>query len=297
MIRIRFHGRGGHGTKTAARIVGTAAFLSGFQVQDAPIYGAERRGAAVVAFTRIDSQRILERGVIEQPDLIVLADETLLEFPEAEVLANQQTASAIFVNAPLAAALIARHGIVAPVIAVDVTELALRMLGSASSLSGGLAAAAARMTGVIGHPQLVDAVREEFAQLKLGVAQIEANVELASLVFARVTPVILRPHPQAIAAEMAEVRHDHPLLASPSVLHAGNAVSRNTGSWRVERPVVDPEVCTCCGLCFVRCPDGAIVLDEDGFPVIDYDHCKGCMICQQVCPLRAIHCEQETRAW
>ena len=77
MIRIRFHGRGGHGTKTASRIVGTAAFLGGYQAQDSPFYGAERRGAAVVAYTRIDQDPILERGLIEQPDFIILADETL----------------------------------------------------------------------------------------------------------------------------------------------------------------------------------------------------------------------------
>ncbi|MDH5576003.1 MAG: 2-oxoacid:acceptor oxidoreductase family protein, partial [Nitrospirota bacterium] len=59
MIRIRFHGRGGHGVKTASRIVGTAAFLAGYQVQDSPIYGAERRGAPVTAFTRIDTTSIL----------------------------------------------------------------------------------------------------------------------------------------------------------------------------------------------------------------------------------------------
>ena len=53
-----------------------------------------------------------------------------------------------------------------------------------------------------------------------------------------------------------------PSSPSPSVLHAGNAVARPTGSWRVERPVVDPDICTRCGLCFVRCPDGAIALDE-----------------------------------
>ena len=62
MIRIRFHGRGGHGVKTASRIAGTAAFAAGFEVQDSPIYGAERRGAAVAAFTRIDTEQILERG-------------------------------------------------------------------------------------------------------------------------------------------------------------------------------------------------------------------------------------------
>ncbi len=90
MIRIRFHGRGGHGVKTASRIVGTAAFLAGFQVQDSPVYGAERRGAAVVGFTRFGEEAILERGVIAHPDLIVVADETLLHDAAAGVLVGQE---------------------------------------------------------------------------------------------------------------------------------------------------------------------------------------------------------------
>ena len=83
MIRIRFHGRGGHGIKTASRILGTAAFMTGYQVQDSPVYGAERRGAAIAAYTRIDQEPILERGVIDQPDVIVLGDETLFDDPGA----------------------------------------------------------------------------------------------------------------------------------------------------------------------------------------------------------------------
>ena len=49
MERIRFHGRGGQGAKTASRIVGMAAFLEGDVAQDSPVYGAERRGAPVAA--------------------------------------------------------------------------------------------------------------------------------------------------------------------------------------------------------------------------------------------------------
>jgi Pyruvate/2-oxoacid:ferredoxin oxidoreductase gamma subunit len=45
MFRIRFHARGGQGIKTASRILGTAFFLEGYEVQDSPRYGAERRGA------------------------------------------------------------------------------------------------------------------------------------------------------------------------------------------------------------------------------------------------------------
>src|SRR5436309_8292611 len=50
MRRIRFHGRGGQGMKTASRILGSAAFHAGFIVQDSPVYGAERRGAPMAAF-------------------------------------------------------------------------------------------------------------------------------------------------------------------------------------------------------------------------------------------------------
>ncbi|MFQ5836162.1 MAG: pyruvate ferredoxin oxidoreductase, partial [bacterium] len=32
MIRVRFHGRGGQGIKTASRILGTAAFLEDYYV-------------------------------------------------------------------------------------------------------------------------------------------------------------------------------------------------------------------------------------------------------------------------
>jgi len=42
MYRIRFHGRGGQGIKTAANILGSAFFGEGFEVQDAPRYGAKR---------------------------------------------------------------------------------------------------------------------------------------------------------------------------------------------------------------------------------------------------------------
>jgi len=63
MLRIRFHGRGGQGMKTASRIVSTAAFREGLSAQDSPIYGAERRGAPVAAFTRITNTPSIDYAV------------------------------------------------------------------------------------------------------------------------------------------------------------------------------------------------------------------------------------------
>ncbi|MFP4200641.1 MAG: 4Fe-4S binding protein [Clostridia bacterium] len=40
-----------------------------------------------------------------------------------------------------------------------------------------------------------------------------------------------------------------------------------------------------CRLCWIYCPDSAIMTNEDGEVVgIDYDHCKGCGICAVECP-------------
>ena len=140
-------------------------------------------------------------------------------------------------------------------------------------------------------------MQEEFSDLRLTDQEIAANVEVGQRVYAKLSPVKIREPAKTGPADLFDIPYSNPVLGSPSVLHAGSAIERKTGTWRVERPVIDTDVCTRCGLCYVRCPDGAIALDDEGFPVIDYDHCKGCMICRQVCPLRAVESERETKAW
>lgn len=281
--------------KTASRIVGTGAFLEGHQVQDSPVYGAERRGAPVTSFTRIDGESILERGAISQPDLIVVADRTLLEDAGAHVLAGQEAASTVFVNAA------SREGFeeVKPQLIVhDLTSPTVRALGRASALSAGLGAAAARLSGRVSEGNMVAALREELGSLRLGPEEIARNEELAREVFGALPVVEIAGKPLETAAVLHRVGYDGPRIGSPSIFTAGNAELRRTGSWRVERPEIDYDRCIRCGLCFVRCPDGAIALDENGYPVIDYDHCKGCMICRQICPVAGgIESHKETEAW
>jgi pyruvate ferredoxin oxidoreductase gamma subunit len=77
MYEIRIHGRGGQGVKTTARILGRAAFLAGYEIQDFAIYGAERRGAPVASFCRMDKTRILTRGYIFNPDAVIVLDPTI----------------------------------------------------------------------------------------------------------------------------------------------------------------------------------------------------------------------------
>ena len=97
-VRIRFHGRGGQGMKTASRILGTAFFMAGYEVQDAPRYGAERRGAPIFAYVRADKSPVNERGIISQPDLVVVADDTLVAMPAAGVLQGVDEHSVLLIN-------------------------------------------------------------------------------------------------------------------------------------------------------------------------------------------------------
>lgn len=66
-----------------------------------------------------------------------------------------------------------------------------------------------------------------------------------------------------------------------------------TGSWRTERPVLDRAKCIRCLLCWLYCPEGAVVRGEDDSIDIDYSYCKGCMICARECPVRAIAAAEE----
>lgn len=297
MIRIRFHGRGGHGVKTAARIVGTAAFLAGYEVQDSPVYGAERRGAAVTASARIDKSPILERGIIDAPDLIVIADETLLHDRGAAVLRGQESASAVFVNAGADGDLAQRCGIKPRLVTHDISARTLEILGKASALSAGLGAAAAQLTGVVSDEQLVAAIREELGELHAAEELIEKNVQVARAVFAALPVVSFESKALEPVGTVRSVGYDEAALGTASIVAPGNAQRQKTGAWRVERPEIDYDVCTKCGLCVLGCPDAAVALNKEGFPIIDYDHCKGCMICAQLCPLHGIARVKEVQAW
>ncbi len=66
-----------------------------------------------------------------------------------------------------------------------------------------------------------------------------------------------------------------------------------TGSWRIMRPVRDPEKCNDCDLCWLYCPDGAIA--RSGYD-IDYEYCKGCGICAEACKVAAIDMVRETES-
>ena len=79
------------------------------------------------------------------------------------------------------------------------------------------------------------------------------------------------------------------------VLKGGSAHEYSTGGWRKLRPVVDLGKCTNCLICWVMCPDSAVVVEGGKMVGFDLEHCKGCGICAAECPdkIRAIKMEEE----
>jgi len=73
----------------------------------------------------------------------------------------------------------------------------------------------------------------------------------------------------------------------------GNSLEVKTGTWRALRPVINHEKCTKCLLCWIYCPDNAIIRHEDNSVDINYDYCKGCGICARECPVKAIEMVEE----
>jgi pyruvate ferredoxin oxidoreductase gamma subunit len=78
-LEIRWHGRAGQGVVTAA--VTLADVLSsekGIYVQAFPEFGAEKRGAPILAFNRISQKPIRTHSQVYYPDIIMVTDPSLL---------------------------------------------------------------------------------------------------------------------------------------------------------------------------------------------------------------------------
>jgi len=301
MFRIRFHGRGGQGMKTASRILGSAFFAEGYEVQDAPRYGAERRGAPIFAYVRAAREPIKERGNIVEPDLVVVADDTLVPIPAAGVLAGLGARTVLLIrsadSAPEWKTRLKLEGSVltlpVPTGAADRADL--------PTVGARCAGAAARLTGAIGRESLAAALAAELAPL--GDEAVAKNVDEACAAFDAMAEHagVVR---EAAERDVADLRapgwvaleFEPAEVSAPDIFAAATSVQVKTGLWRTMRPVIDASRCKrCVWVCGTLCPDGAIHADADGRPSIDYDHCKGCLICSAVCPPHAIDAVPEAK--
>jgi 2-oxoacid:acceptor oxidoreductase gamma subunit (pyruvate/2-ketoisovalerate family) len=82
---------------TAASILAEAAYYEGYRgVTSAPFFGAERRGAPIIATTRFGWEPIRTFSLVEEPDVVVVLDETLLKV--VNVTAGMRSDGIVIVN-------------------------------------------------------------------------------------------------------------------------------------------------------------------------------------------------------
>jgi pyruvate ferredoxin oxidoreductase gamma subunit len=288
MIGVRLAGRGGQGIKSAAHIIGTAAFLSGRHVQDQPAYGAERRGAPITAHIRISDEPILDRGYIEEPALLVIADESLLSEGSLDVLAGVTDRTVVLVNTPkIAAQISVDYHLSTHLIAADLSHIAEETL-KRPVVGPAVAGATGRLLG-LPLDDVEQALTLEFEEIGLAGEELASNARLVRMAYESQSPLErLWTSPKSTEQVFVELAYDGPEISTCSITSPGNARERNVGEWSRFKPVINYDKCTRCRICFVYCPDSAITIGVDDLPVIDYNACKGCDICYTECPVKVI---------
>ena len=129
LIEIRWHGRGGQGTKTASLLLADAAFNTGKYIQGFPEYGPERMGAPITAYNRISDEPITVHSNIYYPDYVVVVDDTLLD--SVDVTAGLKEDGAIVINSTLENSVLKEKlkGYSGAIYKIDARKISMETLG------------------------------------------------------------------------------------------------------------------------------------------------------------------------
>ncbi|MCE4605017.1 MAG: 2-oxoacid:acceptor oxidoreductase family protein [Desulfurococcales archaeon] len=179
LLEIRFHGRGGQGAVTAANILADAAVREGKYAQAFPHFGAERRGAPVVAFARISSKPIELHSRIEEPDIVVVLDGML--FKLVNVTAGLKNDGVIVANSRRSPRIEGSY----KVYCVDATGIAIQkglVVSGWPVVNTVMLGALSKVTGIVGIDSLSDVILSRFPEDVAG-RNIEAMKSAAESVY------------------------------------------------------------------------------------------------------------------
>ncbi|HTP51983.1 MAG TPA: 2-oxoacid:acceptor oxidoreductase family protein [Anaeromyxobacteraceae bacterium] len=163
MFEIRWHGRGGQGAVTAAKILADAAFRSGFAgVASAPSFGSERRGAPITASTRLSSAPVRLHSQVSEPDIVIVLDDTLLGV--ANAARGLRPGGVLIVNTARPASALEVPGNVR-VVTADVSAAAQAaglVVAGAPMVNTAILGTFAAATGLVSMERLRDAIAASF---------------------------------------------------------------------------------------------------------------------------------------
>ena len=176
MVEIRWHGRGGQGTVTAAKVLADACLSSGRHVQAFPEYGPERAGAPLRAYNRISSKELRMHCPVLNPQIVSVVDATLLDSIN---VADGSTKDAIFVvntakdPKEIRAKLKAEAG--QKVFTIDATKIAIDCIGRALP-NAPMLGAICKATNLVSLESLLEDVKKSFGK-KFAQKIIDGNIE------------------------------------------------------------------------------------------------------------------------
>ena len=174
MYEIRIHSRGGEGGVTAARLLALSAIHDGKYATACPFYGAERRGAPIVSFVRINDIPIKIYSQIKKPDMVVVLDASVMDV--VDVLQGLKKGGRVFINSASK-----REFSGYSTSHVDLTGIALRenlVIAGSPILDAPMLGALAKM-GIISVDSAKKSIREMFAD--------ERNVKAAETAYREIS--------------------------------------------------------------------------------------------------------------
>ncbi len=181
LIEIRWHGRGGQGSKTAALLLADVAFSTGMYVQGFPEYGPERMGAPITAYNRLSTTPIRVHSNIYQPDYVVVVDETLLD--SVHVTDGLKKEGAIIINTtrPKEELLAKLNGYAGQIFTIDARKISMETLGNYFPNSPMLAAIV-KVSKIMDEERFLEEMRKSYAhKFATKPEVIEGNMNALSL--------------------------------------------------------------------------------------------------------------------
>ncbi len=173
-VEIRWHGRGGQGTVTAAKALAEAALTGGKFIQAFPEYGPERAGAPIRVYSRIGANEITIHCPVRTPGIVVVLDPTLLG--AVDVLEGAKDEATVIVNTAHSVDELkaSRDWGNRKVFAVDANKISLECIGRVMPNTP-ILGAMVKATNIVTLEMLLDDIRINFAK-KFSEKIIEGNI-------------------------------------------------------------------------------------------------------------------------
>ncbi len=181
LIEIMWLGRGGQGGVTASRILALASFLEGKYATAFPLFGAERRGAPIKAFTRISNNQIYIHSLIYKADYVVILDQRLLKM--VNVFENLKERGVLTINTNLSEKILKEKFGLGEVETwvVDATKICLDLnlqVAGFPVVNMPMTGAVAKSSKLVSLESVTKGIEEYFSE-KLNPKALKLNIEAA----------------------------------------------------------------------------------------------------------------------